>query len=248
MTRALILTLSLVLVAGACDKPSASAPATAEAKTEKKGEATPKKAEAAPKKAETQVAAAPKKAAAAPKKAAEAKASASAGLLDPSKASETAPDTFKVKFETTKGAFTVQVNRKWAPLGADRFYNLVKVGFFSEVAFFRAISGFMVQFGIHGDPKVAAAWRPARIKDDPVDSKVASNTRGKLTFAMAGPDTRTSQLFINYSDRNARLDGMGFPPIGEVIEGMSVVDSLHTGYGEGAPRGRGMCIACTGRK
>ena len=163
--------------------------------------------------------------------------------MDPTKATETAPDTFKVKFETTKGAFTVQVNRAWAPTGADRFYNLVKVGFFSEVSFFRAISGFMVQFGIHGDPKVNAMWRPKRIKDDKVDPKVVSNTRGKLTFAMAGPNTRTTQFFINYSDRNARLDGMGFPeafpPIGEVIEGMNVVDNLHTGYGEGAPRGRG---------
>ena len=145
----------------------------------------------------------------------------------------------RVTLDTAEGQVELEIHREWAPRAADRFVGLVRAGFFDGVKVFRAVDGFMVQFGIHGDPKVAAAWRPARIKDDPVDSKVASNTRGKLTFAMAGPDTRTSQLFINYSDRNARLDGMGFPPIGEVIEGMSVVDSLHTGYGEGAPRGRG---------
>lgn len=237
MTRALIAGLSLVLVASACDKPSASTKTTS-ASTPKAAKAGEKSAEA-PKKA-SEAKPAPKQVAQAkaPAKAPKA-ATASAALMDPSKAKESAPETFKVKFETTKGAFTVQVNRTWAPKGADRFYNLVKVGFFSDIAFFRAISGFMVQFGIHGDPKVAEVWRSERISDDPVDPKVASNTRGKLTFAMAGPNTRTTQLFINYADRNSRLDSMGFPPIGEVIEGMNVVDSLHTGYGEGAPRGRG---------
>jgi cyclophilin family peptidyl-prolyl cis-trans isomerase len=123
---------------------------------------------------------------------------------------------------------------------------LVRAGFFNDVAFFRVIKGFMAQFGVHGDPKVAAVWKSARIQDDPVNPQVASNTRGKLTFATAGPNTRSSQFFINYSDGNARLDGMGFSPIGEVIgglkarvQGMTVVDNLYNGYGEGAPRGKG---------
>lgn len=156
-------------------------------------------------------------------------------LKDPSKAVEKAPETFKVKFATTKGDFTLEVTRAWAPLGADRFYNLVKNGYFTDVAFFRVISGFMVQFGIHGDPAVAAAWRPARIQDDPVKQ---SNTKGYISYAMAGPNTRTTQLFINYGD-NARLDDMGFSPFGKVTEGMNVVESIYSGYGEGAPNGMG---------
>jgi peptidyl-prolyl cis-trans isomerase A (cyclophilin A) len=161
-------------------------------------------------------------------------------LMDPSKAIATCPNTLVVKFETTKGDFKVQVNRHWAPTGADRFYNLVKAGFFTDIAFFRVIPGFMAQFGIHGDPKVAAKWKSARIQDDKVNSQIASNTRGKLTFATAGPNTRSSQFFVNFSDGNARLDGMGFAPIGEVIEeGMTIVDSIYSGYGEGAPRGKG---------
>jgi peptidyl-prolyl cis-trans isomerase A (cyclophilin A) len=158
-----------------------------------------------------------------------------AALLDPARATEKAPERFRVRFETTKGTFVVDVTRAWAPRGADRFYNLVKAGFYDDVAFFRTISGFMVQFGIHGDPRVSAAWREARIPDDPVTQ---SNARGTVTFAMAGPDTRTTQLFINFKD-NAFLDSQGFPPFGRVVEGMSVVDSLYSGYGEGAPRGMG---------
>lgn len=156
-------------------------------------------------------------------------------MLDPTKAAETAPATYKVKFETTKGPFVVQVQRDWAPNGADRFYNLVKVGYFEKIAFFRAIDNFMVQFGISGYPEVATAWRQARIDDDPVKQ---SNQRGRLTFATAGPNTRTTQLFINYKN-NSMLDGQGFSPFGEVVEGMEVVDSLYKGYGEGAPRGKG---------
>jgi peptidyl-prolyl cis-trans isomerase A (cyclophilin A) len=148
---------------------------------------------------------------------------------------ETAPDTFQVKFETTAGDFVVEARCDWAPRGVDRFYNLVREGFFGDVRFFRVIEGFMAQFGISGDPKVASGWQGSRIPDDPVG---ASNTRGRVSFATAGPGTRTTQLFINYGD-NSRLDGMGFSPIGEVVEGMDVVDSLHAGYGEGAPRGRG---------
>ncbi|MGH7567302.1 MAG: peptidylprolyl isomerase [Gemmatimonadota bacterium] len=146
-----------------------------------------------------------------------------------------APDTFRVTFETTRGEFVVEARREWAPQGVDRFYNLVREGFFNDVRFFRVIEGFMAQFGISGDSQVAGAWQSARIPDDPV---AASNTRGRISFATAGPGTRTTQLFINYGD-NSRLDAMGFSPIGEVVEGMDVVDALHAGYGEGAPRGRG---------
>jgi peptidyl-prolyl cis-trans isomerase A (cyclophilin A) len=157
------------------------------------------------------------------------------GLLDPAAANETAPDTFKVRFQTTKGDFVVEVTRAWAPNGADRFYNLVKVGFYDDVAFFRVIKGFMVQFGIHGDPKVAAKWRPAQIEDDKVKQ---SNKKGYITYAMAGPNTRTTQLFVNYKN-NSGLDGQGFSPFGRVVEGMKVVDSIYGGYGEGAPSGKG---------
>ncbi|OGS48617.1 MAG: peptidylprolyl isomerase [Elusimicrobia bacterium RIFOXYB2_FULL_62_6] len=156
-------------------------------------------------------------------------------LSDPSSANLKAPATYKVKFKTSKGDFTVEVYKDWAPLGADRFYNLVKAGYFTDIAFFRVVSGFMVQFGIHGDPAVSAKWREARIQDDPVKQ---SNAKGNLTYAMAGPDTRTTQLFINFGN-NAFLDSQGFPPFGKVTEGMSVVDSLYSGYGEGAPRGMG---------
>ncbi len=156
-------------------------------------------------------------------------------LLDPPHATEQAPDRFRVRFETTKGPFVIEVTRAWAPRGADRFYNLVRVGYYDDVSFFRVIENFMVQFGIHGDPAVNAAWRQARIPDDPVTQ---SNKRGMVTYAMAGPDTRTTQLFINFRD-NAGLDGQGFSPFGRVVEGLSVVDSLYSGYGEGAPSGAG---------
>ena len=148
---------------------------------------------------------------------------------------QTAPTTFKVRFETSKGDFIVEVQRGWAPEGADRFYNLVKNGFYDGARFFRVISGFMAQFGINGDPKVSAVWREQRIKDDPVQQ---SNTRGFIAYAMAGPKTRTTQLFINYGD-NSRLDQRGFAPFGRVIAGMEVVDQLYAAYGEGAPQGRG---------
>ena len=157
------------------------------------------------------------------------------GLADPSKATEKAPDTFRVAFATTKGKVVIEVTREWAPRGADRFYNLVKVGFFKDIAIFRVISGFMAQFGIHGDPQIAKAWKEATVKDDAVKAK---NTRGMVTFATAGPHTRTTQMFINFGD-NSRLDAMGFSPFGKVVEGMDVIDSLYSDYGEGAPRGRG---------
>ena len=133
----------------------------------------------------------------------------------------------------------LEVQRSWAPLGADRFYNLVKMGYFTDVAFFRAIQGFMTQFGIHGDPNVAKMWRNARIQDDPVTQ---SNMRGYITFATSGKHSRTTQLFINTNNNN-NLDAMGFAPFGKVSEtkggGMKVMDALFMGYGEGAPRGRG---------
>jgi peptidyl-prolyl cis-trans isomerase A (cyclophilin A) len=163
------------------------------------------------------------------------KPAAAADVTDPSKLNEKAPDTFKAKFETTKGSFVIEVVRDQAPLGADRFYNLVKAGYFQDIAFFRVIPGFMAQFGIHGDPKVSAAWRPARIQDDAVKS---GNARGAISFAMAGPNTRTTQFFINLVD-NSRLNGMGFASFGKVVEGMDIVDKINGEYGEGAPRGRG---------
>ena len=146
-----------------------------------------------------------------------------------------APASYQVHFDTSKGSFAVQVTRAWAPQGADRFYTLVKNGFYDDVRFFRVISGFMVQFGINGDPAVMARWRNAPIKDDKVTQ---SNKRGMITFATAGPNTRTTQVFINFND-NSNLDGMGFAPFGQVVQGMNVVDALNAEYGEGAPRGRG---------
>lgn len=156
-------------------------------------------------------------------------------FADPAKLTAKAPETFKAQFDTTKGKFTIEVTRSLSPNGADRFYNLVRSGYFQDVAFFRVISGFMCQFGIHGDPKVAAKWRGAPIPDDPVKGR---NERGTLTYAMAGPNTRTTQFFINFAD-NSRLDTMGFSQFGKVTEGMDVVDKINAEYGEGAPSGRG---------
>jgi peptidyl-prolyl cis-trans isomerase A (cyclophilin A) len=158
-------------------------------------------------------------------------------LLQPKSATmtQTAPASFKAKFQTTAGDFVVEAQRDWAPRGVDRFYNLVKNGFYDGTCVFRVISGFMAQFGIHGDPKVSTAWRQERIQDDLVKQ---SNKRGYLSYAMAGPNTRTTQLFINYAD-NSRLDQIGFAPIGRVVEGMDVVDRFYADYGEGAPQGKG---------
>jgi len=162
-------------------------------------------------------------------------APASPGFADPSKLTATAPDTFKAQFNTTKGKIVIEVTRSLSPNGADRFYNLVKSGYFSDIAFFRVIPGFMCQFGIHGDPAVSAKWRDANIPDDAVKG---SNTRGTITFATAGPGTRTTQLFINFGD-NVGLDGQGFSPFGKVVEGMDIVDKINGEYGEGAPGGAG---------
>ena len=158
-------------------------------------------------------------------------------LLNPAGLNEQAPATYTVNFDTTAGSFAVQVTREWAPHGADRFYNLVKNGFYDDARFFRAIKGFMVQFGINGDPKVSAVWQRAQIPADPVKQ---SNKRGFITYAMgASPTTRTTQVFINFRD-NANLDKLGFAPFGQVVApGMDVVDKIDTSYGEGAPRGKG---------
>jgi len=159
----------------------------------------------------------------------------SPNLSNPGALVEQAPATYKARFDTSKGTFVIQVTRAWAPRGADRFYNLVKNGFYDNARFFRVISGFMVQFGINGDPNVSARWREANIPDDRVTQ---SNTRGMITFATAGPNSRTTQVFINFGN-NSQLDGMGFAPFGKVVSGMNVVDAINSEYGEGAPRGRG---------
>ncbi len=157
----------------------------------------------------------------------------------PVKVVQPAPDPveegFRAHFETTEGAFVIEVMPSWAPLGAERFRELVETGFFDDVRFFRVISGFMVQFGIHGTPEISGEWKNKTIKDDPVKK---SNTRGMVSFATSGRNSRTTQIFINFSD-NSNLDGMGFAPFGKVISGMEVVDALYSGYGEGAPQGRG---------
>jgi len=155
-------------------------------------------------------------------------ASASPDFSDPTKLTEKAPETFKAQFDTTKGKFTIEVKRSLSPNGADRFYNLVRSGYFKDVAFFRVVPGFMCQFGMHGDPKVTAAWRGASIADDPVQ---AGNTRGAITFAKGGPNSRSTQFFINFGD-NSRLDAMGFPSFGKVVEGMDVVDKINGEYGD----------------
>src|SRR5580704_5468541 len=156
-------------------------------------------------------------------------------LLRPALLAAKAPATYQVKFTTTKGDFVLSVTRAWAPLGADRFYNLVRHHFYDNTSFFRVLKGFVVQWGISAYPPVSAAWSHAPIKDDPV---VDSNLRGYITYAMGGPNTRTTQVFVNLVD-NKRLDGMGFSAFGQVTEGMDVVETLYAGYGEGAPDGQG---------
>lgn len=155
-------------------------------------------------------------------------AAARPSLLNPASLHARAPAVFKARFTTTAGDFIVEAHRDWAPLGADRFYNLVRRGFFTHAAFFRVVPGFVVQFGLSADPAINNAWKNADIQDDPVTQ---SNKRGTVVFATAGPNTRTTQFFINYAD-NTRLDGMGFAPFGAVIEGMDVVDKIYAGYGE----------------
>ena len=157
-------------------------------------------------------------------------------LMNPAQLNETAPEKFQAKFDTSKGEFIIEVTRAWAPNGADRFYNLIKNGYYDNCRFFRVLGGFMAQFGIHGNPKVAMQWYNANFKDDPVKE---SNKRGYITYAKtAAPDSRSTQLFINFGN-NSGLDAQGFAPFGKVTKGMDVVDSLYNGYGEGAPSGNG---------
>jgi len=157
-------------------------------------------------------------------------------LMRPAQFTERAPDTFRASVDTSKGTFVVEVHRNWAPRGADRFFNLVKAGFYDECRFYRVIDSVLVQVGIHGDPKVQAAWATAVIADDP---RLESNKRGTVTFASAGPNTRSTQFFINLADNSRSLDRQRLAPFGRVVAGMEVVDSLYSGYGEGVPRGSG---------
>jgi peptidyl-prolyl cis-trans isomerase A (cyclophilin A) len=158
-------------------------------------------------------------------------------LLDPSLATGRAPDSFRVKLATTKGDIVIQVHRAWAPNGADRFYNLVRIGYYDGAKFYRVIDGFMAQCGFAANPAVSAAWSAARIPDDPV---MRANTRGMVTFAQpAQPNARTAQFFINYGDNSYLKDHGAFAPFGEVVSGMESADALYAGYGEGAPSGSG---------
>ena len=156
-------------------------------------------------------------------------------MLNPALYKAQAPPTFKAKFTTTKGVFVVEVNRSWAPIGADRFYNLVKGGYYDGGPFYRVMAAFMAQFGLSPNPAVSKAWDKATIKDDPV---MQSNKRGFITFAKtSAPNSRTTHLFINYVD-NSRLDPDGFAPFGTVVEGMEVVDKLFNGYGGDIDQGK----------
>jgi len=159
----------------------------------------------------------------------------SRSLDQPSSLNLSAPAVYRAKFTTTQGDFVIEVTRSWAPYGADRFYNLVKNGFYDGASFFRVLPGFIVQFGISPDPRLSEVWHSAAIPDDPV---AESNLAGTVTFATAGPNTRTTQVFINLRD-NKNLDSQGFAPFGKVVEGMEVLEKLYSGYGEGAPMGNG---------
>ncbi len=221
-----LVAVALSVMGLACDKteePTGHAPATPPSAASAAA-AQPLKAEPASSASAESAAAAASAAQTAP-----AAAPPNPALLKPEAAKETAPAKFKAKFSTTKGDFVVEATRAWAPIGVDRFYNLIKLGFYQDTAFFRVVPDFVVQFGIHGTPQVSAAWRPATIQDDPKSKQ--SNDRGTLTYAKGGPNSRTTQLFINYKD-NARLDAMGFPPIGKVIQGIEVVDAINKEYGE----------------
>jgi len=156
-------------------------------------------------------------------------------LLRPRQLTETAPATYRVRLETREGDVVIQVHRAWAPLGADRFYNLVHGGFYDDARVYRVVEGFMAQFGLNADPYVNLAWKTQYLVDDPVTE---SNTRGRVAFAKGGVHTRTTEVFISYKD-NSALDEEGFAPIGEVVEGMDAVDAFHSGYGDGPPRGEG---------
>ena len=156
-------------------------------------------------------------------------------LLQPSRFAATAPERFRVRFETSEGEFVVAARRDWAPLGVDRFYNLVRGGFFDDSRVYRAVDGFVAQFGLNGDPYVNQAWKTEFLVDDPVTQ---TNRRGTVTFAKGGRHSRTTEIFVNLRD-NPQLDENGFAPIGEVVEGLEVADAFYTAYGDGPPRGEG---------
>ncbi|HSW28498.1 MAG TPA: peptidylprolyl isomerase [Longimicrobiales bacterium] len=156
-------------------------------------------------------------------------------LFTPATLTESAPETYRVRFETSAGAIVVQVNKAWAPNGADRFYNLVKNGYYDDTRFYRVVEGFMAQFGLKGINAIDQAWRDASFPDDPFTQ---SNKRGTITFAHAGPNTRTTQVFFNFKD-NTHLDESGFTPFGEVVEGLDIMDKIYAGYGELPPAGKG---------
>ncbi len=156
-------------------------------------------------------------------------------LLRPQRYTEAAPATYRVRLETSVGDVVIEVHRDWAPIGADRFYNLAKGGFYDNSRVYRVLPGFMAQIGLNADPYVSQAWKTQYLVDDPV---VESNTRGRVTFAKGGRHTRTTEVFISYKD-NSALDAEGFAPIGSVIEGMDVVDAFYSDYGDGPPRGDG---------
>ena len=159
-----------------------------------------------------------------------------AGLTTPARFVKRAPAVYQARFETTKGPFVIEVRREWAPIGADRFYNLVRGGYYDGARFFRTLPKFVVQWGISPKPAVTKAWgENTRIKDDPVKQ---SNTRGFVTFATSGAGSRTTQVYVNMAD-NARLDKTGFSPFGKIVSGMDIFDKLHADYGDGAPRGKG---------
>lgn len=156
-------------------------------------------------------------------------------LLRPAQFDETAPETYRARLETSAGDVVIEVHRAWAPLGADRFYNLVRAGFYDDTRVYRVVDGFMAQFGLNGDPYVNQVWKTQYIVDDPVTQ---SNTRGRVAFAKGGLHTRTTEIFISYKD-NSQLDEDRFAPFGEVVEGMEAVDAFYSGYGDGPPRGSG---------
>ncbi len=162
-------------------------------------------------------------------------ADARTALLEPGRFAAVAPDRFRARFETTEGVFVVDVDRSWAPHGADRFYNLVRSGFYDDVRFFRVVEGFVVSWGLHGHPRITEAWERRSILDD--EARVP-NVRGRVAFAHHGVNTRTTTVFVNFRD-NPGMDQEGFAPFGEVVEGMDVLEAMYSGYGDAPPRGDG---------
>jgi len=156
-------------------------------------------------------------------------------LLYATRFNERAPESYWARLETTTGVFVIEVHRQWAPIGADRFYNLVKRGWYDGVRFHRVLKDFTASWGIHDDPYVNFVWQKELLADDPTGQ---SNVRGRVSFARSGPNSRTTQVFVNYKD-NSSLDDQ-FTPFGEVVEGMDVVDRLYAEYGDGPPRGEGV--------